>query len=599
MALVINFLAGLEPLVGQDVLAQLLQSVEDRFDNPFDITLIEFLQQLLHLREAFPGRLQQLGTKFLEAEIILFVEQLKHAGQQRVPSPFLLTAVRLSIEKPLQVLLADMEQVVDLGQIELLDDPLGQHHLFVDERPPGLDPAVDFRRQVRQQHVLVSGPPEREDHPDKVDDQVGTLDMALLSQKMDEHVLAAMGLIQCGRHVAQVAFGADLVEEDRHQFGELFGQVVDRFDLMVEQFGDIALEQVGILDAGAGQFQMNDQGRKQGRTPFRFLHDQVQPDPDIAEMGRVDDRLPVLVDPGHIGRLEAKANDAPEEGLDHSAVAPLKDFPAENLNTLQRGMRIPPDVDLEQTKGGQQEFFDFFKTLLPDQDDQASIDFPKRLLVDQVEPLRVHDFEHEQQLMVLVQDRGGIGTLDLAAGIVHVDAAEMAGNLLIEPDDIDVRRQFEQSAHRRFRVDGLLLDGLQFLAITEHRFMGNGGKRLLLMKIVGSDVAPLEIPGERVILTKPVIVIFPEKHGEKRGNRPEIEPDRRPIAQVEQPFDDPFDRLLAMDKMHQNVAVLVIERDQSKHQFIDNRFVSLQVVRFELGDELIQPGPLGLENLTE
>ena len=135
-------------------------------------------------------------------------------------------------------------------------------------------------RQVVAEIGFIQGNPEGKNGLDKADNQVTRLHMGLFTQKMDEYILALVDLIELGGNIAQLALGADLVEEDRHQFGELFRQVVDRTNGMVEQVGDVALEQVCVAHAGTGEPQVDDQGREQGRAPLGLLGDQVKPDPD-------------------------------------------------------------------------------------------------------------------------------------------------------------------------------------------------------------------------------------------------------------------------------------------------------------------------------
>ena len=47
--------------------------------------------------------------------------------------------------------------------------------------------------------------------------------MRLFAQKVDEQILTAVRLVQLGGDIAQLAFRADFIEKDRHQFGELLG----------------------------------------------------------------------------------------------------------------------------------------------------------------------------------------------------------------------------------------------------------------------------------------------------------------------------------------------------------------------------------------
>ncbi|EKD38253.1 MAG: hypothetical protein ACD_75C00801G0001 [uncultured bacterium] len=74
--------------------------------------------------------------------------------------------------------------------------------------------------------------------------------MPLFPQEMDQQILAFMDFVEFGRNVAQLAFRTDLIKKHRHQFGELFRQIVDRLDRMIEQLGDIPLKQIRVLDTG-------------------------------------------------------------------------------------------------------------------------------------------------------------------------------------------------------------------------------------------------------------------------------------------------------------------------------------------------------------
>ncbi len=86
--------------------------------------------------------------------------------------------------------------------------------------------------------------------------------MALLAEKMDEDILAFMQLVEFGGHVAQLTLGPDLVEKDRHQLGELLGQVIDRFYRVIEQLGYITLKKIRVFYTGAGQFDIDNERRK-------------------------------------------------------------------------------------------------------------------------------------------------------------------------------------------------------------------------------------------------------------------------------------------------------------------------------------------------
>ena len=218
---------------------------------------------------------------------------------------------------------------------------------------------------------------------------------------MNEIHLAAYAAHQLGGDIAQLAFCTNFVKKDRHQLGKLFGQVIDRTDGMIEQIGDITLKEIGILNTGAGQLDIDDQGGKESGTPLGLLHDQVKPDPDIGQMGRIGNGLPVFIYTHHIGILKAEPNRLPEKGLHQARIAPFKDFAANNLDTLQRGMRIFANIGLEQLKGGDKKLLNLLKALLADQLDKGPVDLAQGLFMDQVQAGCIHNLEEKEKLTVL------------------------------------------------------------------------------------------------------------------------------------------------------------------------------------------------------
>ncbi len=104
---------------------------------------------------------------------------------------------------------------------------------------------------------------------------------------------------------------------------------------MIQEFCNVPLEQVRVLYAGAGKFKIDDQGGKEGGAPFGLMHDQAEPYPDIAQMGRVNYGLPVSGHSNNIGMLKTKASGLPQEGLNEPAVAPVKDLGSRDLDALQ------------------------------------------------------------------------------------------------------------------------------------------------------------------------------------------------------------------------------------------------------------------------
>ena len=139
---------------------------------------------------------------------------------------------------------------------------------------------------------------------------------------------------------SQASLGADFVEVNRDQLGQLLDQVVNGFDLGVEQLGDFFLEKIRVFDAGAAQFQMDDERGKEGAAPFRVPPDDVQPHPDIVQVAGVADKLPVEVHPFHVRVLEAEEQDLLQENLHQGAVAAVEDFRPDRLDALQVGLGV-------------------------------------------------------------------------------------------------------------------------------------------------------------------------------------------------------------------------------------------------------------------
>ncbi len=75
--------------------------------------------------------------------------------------------------------------------------------------------------------------------------------MALFAQKMNERIFAPVYFVYFSGNIPQVSFRSDFIKENGHQLGKLLEKVIYRLNGVVEQLGDVALEQVGILDAGA------------------------------------------------------------------------------------------------------------------------------------------------------------------------------------------------------------------------------------------------------------------------------------------------------------------------------------------------------------
>ena len=83
--------------------------------------------------------------------------------------------------------------------------------------------------------------------------------MHLFTKEVNQFVLAARDLVHVGGDVTDLAFGSDLVEVDGEDTGELFHLFVIGTDVRVEDLGDLALEEVGVAQEDATQFEVDNQ----------------------------------------------------------------------------------------------------------------------------------------------------------------------------------------------------------------------------------------------------------------------------------------------------------------------------------------------------
>ena len=115
------------------------------------------------------------------------------------------------------------------------------------------DLAVYGIRQKKFKAGLLFGLPEGQCRLHQPDDLIAALHMALLPQKMNQHILPKADLIQAGRDISQDSFSADITEKGWQKTPQLLDEVVHRTDIAVQKLGDIAGKQIRILDKDAAQ----------------------------------------------------------------------------------------------------------------------------------------------------------------------------------------------------------------------------------------------------------------------------------------------------------------------------------------------------------
>ena len=122
---------------------------------------------------------------------------------------------------------------------------------------------INRRRDMPLQEAFFAGLPELEDRLHERDDLIAALDVTLLAQKMHEPIAPLAQLVDAGGDLTQPALGADVVEKNRQQPGELFNQVIDGADPAVQQLRDIAREEVDVPQEYPAQRKVHDERRQQ------------------------------------------------------------------------------------------------------------------------------------------------------------------------------------------------------------------------------------------------------------------------------------------------------------------------------------------------
>ena len=129
--------------------------------------------------------------------------------------------------------------------------------------------------------------------------------MYLFTEEMHQFIFAARDLVHIGGDIANLAFGADFVEIDRKDAGELFHLLIIGTDVRVENFGNLALEEVRVAEEDAAQFEVDDEGGEQFLHGVFGVFDEFEPHADVFQVVLVHRELPVLVDEHFAGGDEA------------------------------------------------------------------------------------------------------------------------------------------------------------------------------------------------------------------------------------------------------------------------------------------------------
>jgi hypothetical protein len=116
--------------------------------------------------------------------------------------------------------------------------------------------------QVLFQAGAVAGAPVAVHGGTETHQPVVALGVGLLAQVVDDRIAPVGDLVDPGGDVAQLALGAQLVEEHREVGHDLHDQVEGVGNVRVEQRRDVPLEQIGVADKHTFEVQIDDESRQ-------------------------------------------------------------------------------------------------------------------------------------------------------------------------------------------------------------------------------------------------------------------------------------------------------------------------------------------------
>ena len=216
----------------------------------------------------------------------------------------------------------------------------------VDGHEPGaflVNALEDVVGQNGLQAIHFAIAPELEHIEGQADEGVVALGMHLLAEEMHQLILTARNFVHVGGHVADLALGADFVEIDGEDARQLLHLLIIRRDVGVEHLCDFALEEVGVAQENATQFQVDNQGGKQLVHRLLGMFNQLEPHADVLDVVLVHRELPVLADK-HVARGdEAKGNEFLLEVVDDFfllGLVDIDDFQAQGLLEIQHGRHV-------------------------------------------------------------------------------------------------------------------------------------------------------------------------------------------------------------------------------------------------------------------
>ena len=165
---------------------------------------------------------------------------------------------------------------------------LAHHHRdLVDISEPlavNIDTVINVVRKDLPKIFLDPVAPEFEHIECQSNKGIVAFGMDLLAEEMHQLVLTARDLVHVGGDVADLALGANLIEIDGEDAGELFHLLIIRRDIGVEDLGDLPLEQVGVAEEDAAQLQVHNQGGEQLLHGELGVLDEFEPHTNILDM---------------------------------------------------------------------------------------------------------------------------------------------------------------------------------------------------------------------------------------------------------------------------------------------------------------------------
>ena len=229
---------------------------------------------------------------------------------------------------------------------------------------------------------------------------------------------------------------------------------------------------------------MDDQRRQQPGGPFGVELDQLQPGPDVLQVGAVGLDLPVVADPGDPRGLKPQLDQGIDKDIDQIAFLGLGNPLAHVEHAVEGGPGKFAGPGFQDREGFLNQIAEIAVGFVGDEPRNGPVDFAQGLLVNHGETRHIHDMKQKQKFTVAATAARGAGP------------QQLLGDFTVDFDKGFVGRQGQQAVEHRAGFGRRLGEGLVqrffklFQAVVRN-LTENSGQKCTVLDLVGFVLKPL------------------------------------------------------------------------------------------------------------